>query len=203
MSGSSSAVERQLPKLDATGSIPVSRSKFLRFLLILALATQGVSQLKYDRAIDWNLPETATKKLEANHIFEKYTLSDRVNPFYLRGDFDGDQKPDYAILMTNITSKKIVMVFCFSSRKNPTLVPRRDDEDKAHNRKPDDDGAEDFSWMDAWQVLGRKQLTPNELKDSLPVGRMVGEGVEAIKTESASVLIYWDGSKFRYFQTSD
>ena len=27
-SGSSSAVERQLPKLDVTGSIPVSRSKF-------------------------------------------------------------------------------------------------------------------------------------------------------------------------------
>jgi hypothetical protein len=29
VSGSSSAVERQLPKLDVAGSIPVSRSKFL------------------------------------------------------------------------------------------------------------------------------------------------------------------------------
>ena len=28
LSGSSSAVERQLPKLDVTGSIPVSRSTF-------------------------------------------------------------------------------------------------------------------------------------------------------------------------------
>ena len=31
MSGSSSAVERQLPKLDVAGSIPVSRSKFRIF----------------------------------------------------------------------------------------------------------------------------------------------------------------------------
>jgi hypothetical protein len=32
-SGSSSAVERQLPKLDVAGSIPVSRSKVLSFIL--------------------------------------------------------------------------------------------------------------------------------------------------------------------------
>ncbi len=31
LGGSSSAVERQLPKLDATGSIPVSRSIFIFF----------------------------------------------------------------------------------------------------------------------------------------------------------------------------
>ena len=32
LSGSSSAVERQLPKLDVTGSIPVSRSRFSELL---------------------------------------------------------------------------------------------------------------------------------------------------------------------------
>src|SRR5271165_3896127 len=36
MSGSSSAVERQLPKLDVTGSIPVSRSIFCRRLPLAA-----------------------------------------------------------------------------------------------------------------------------------------------------------------------
>ena len=44
LSGSSSAVERQLPKLDVAGSIPVSRSNYFLFLLS-AIATRGASVL--------------------------------------------------------------------------------------------------------------------------------------------------------------
>ena len=37
-------------------------------------------------------------------------------PFYLRGDFDGDSKPDYAVLVVNLQSKKSAIAIYLSSR---------------------------------------------------------------------------------------
>ena len=42
-------------------------------------------------------------------MFEKYKLSDHLNLFYLRCDFDGDGKPDYSILMIDKMSKKTAL----------------------------------------------------------------------------------------------
>lgn len=47
----------------------------------------------------------------------------RMNPFYLRGDFDGDGRPDFAVLVRNDVSGKQGFTFCLSTRpKNPILV---------------------------------------------------------------------------------
>ena len=45
LGGSSSAVERQLPKLDVTGSIPVSRSIFFSLQRSRALLSQSIKRL--------------------------------------------------------------------------------------------------------------------------------------------------------------
>ena len=34
-----------------------------------------------------------------------YKIDPRVNPFYLRGDFDGDGKPDFAVTITSETGR--------------------------------------------------------------------------------------------------
>src|SRR5215471_3270936 len=46
-----------------------------------------------------NLPQDVLMQFGTGSFAETYSISARINPFYLRGDFDGDGKPDYAILV--------------------------------------------------------------------------------------------------------
>lgn len=48
--------------------------------------------------MEFNIPEKLQTELTMGPLAAAYAISDRINPFYLRGDFDGDGKPDYAIL---------------------------------------------------------------------------------------------------------
>jgi len=56
--------------------------------------------------------------------------------------------------------------------------------------------------MDAWQIAKQQELDANELNQGalLP---MKGEGIIAEKTEAATVLIYWIGKDYRWYQVAD
>jgi hypothetical protein len=49
-------------------------------------------------------------------------VSKRINPFYLRGDIDGDRQVDYVVLVEEKTTKKKGVAFCLSSRPNTATV---------------------------------------------------------------------------------
>ena len=175
----------------------------MRILLVLvSLSLHVFGQLAYDRPVDWNLPDPAQKCMEASHIFDRFSLSDRVNPFYLRGDFDGDGQQDYAVLVTDQKSKKSAMVICLSSHKSADVLGKSGRMIRV-GTKSDGYDLEDFDWMDAWQVHPRIAPIPSELNDASTVGKMVGEGIRVERTEAASALVYWDGTNFRWYQLSD
>ena len=171
-------------------------------LLLLVLTSISAGQLKYDRGVDWNLPDAVQKRMEDGHMFEQYTLSDHVNPFYLRGDFDGDGKPDYAVLIVNKSSRKTALAISLSTLNAIQLLGANGKKLRVGSQADSYD-LSDFDWMDAWQVYDHTELTPNELNDKSTLGRMAGEGLLVEKTEAASSLIYWDGTKFRWYQLSD
>jgi hypothetical protein len=173
-----------------------------KFVLVVMLITSCFGQLKYDRAVDWNLPDLVHKRLEGSHLLEKYDLSDRLNPFYLRGDFDGDSKPDYAVLVVNRQSKKSAIAVYLSSRDQIEVLGDGGVLIRVGTKK-EGYGLADFDWMDAWQVEARERLTPNELNEAAAIPQMKGEGFMVEKTEAASALIYWDGAKFRWYQLAD
>ncbi len=52
----------------------------------------------------------------------RYEISRRMNPFYLRADFDGDGRADYVVLITEPTTKKEGFAFCFSDEKKPQII---------------------------------------------------------------------------------
>ena len=81
------------------------RTMLLTSLLLLTTIS-ATAQFKYDKPADWNLPDTARVRLEKAGTLAHYDLADNLNPFYLRGDFDGDGKPDYAILVISKDTKK-------------------------------------------------------------------------------------------------
>jgi hypothetical protein len=54
---------------------------------------------------DWNIPRPVWERLDKEKLLSTYEISTKLNPFYLRGDFDGDRKPDYAVLIANRATK--------------------------------------------------------------------------------------------------
>lgn len=170
--------------------------------MLLPLIATCFAQLKYDRAIDWSLPESVQKRFASTHFLDTYDLSDRINPFYLRGDFDGDGKPDYAVLMINKKLEKSELTICLSTRNVVDLLGVDGTKLRVGTNKDGYD-LDDFDWMDAWQVQPRLKLVSSELNPAATIPQMVREGLMVEKTEAASGLIYWDGKKFRWYQLGD
>ena len=174
----------------------------MKLLLIFIALLSGSLAQDYSQTVSWSLPDAVRTRLKTAGIFEKYKLAERVNPFYLRGDFDGDAKADYAVLVVEKASGKTAMVVCLSTVKAVRILGPGGVKIRVGTAK---DGYDlpDFDWMDAWQVHSKKRLTASELNDASTVGSMSGEAMMVEKTEAASAYIYWDGSKFRWYQLSD
>ncbi|MFO0994923.1 MAG: hypothetical protein U1E67_23670 [Hyphomicrobiales bacterium] len=126
-----------------------------------------------------NFPKTAN-----------YTLSTRLNPYYVQGDFDGDGKTDTAVLVTERASGKQGIAF---------ILDRGIEVVGAGTSIGN--GGDDLSWMDAWYVFGKNKVEQGAFDEAPPT--LKGDGLMAIKTESASGLIYWNGSGFAWYQQGD
>jgi|SRR5215472_5187975 len=172
-----------------------------RFLLLVGLTLLVPKQLDYSRKLDWSLPDEVRHRLTKSKFFDYYKLSDEVNPFYLRGDLDGDGKPDYAILVTTKDSSKRFVLICRTGTENLEILTGRD-ASAIFDPKQSITSKENFNWMDAWQIAERQELDANELNQGTPVP-MRGEGIIAEKTEAATVLIYWTGKDYRWYQVAD
>ena len=168
----------------------------LLFAFLTFISLGSVAQINYEHGVDLNLPPYVLKRFEADKLLAKYEISDKVNPFYLRGDFDGDGIPDYEVLVSNRTTKKIGIAIVRSGATKAEVIGAG-----GGVELPVGPSASDFAWMDVWTIERKHRLQPNDLDK--PVGQMVGEGIDVEKSESASALIYWDGKQYRWFQTSD
>jgi len=87
----------------------------LVFLITISLFSAG--QLNYNRGIDVNLPPSVFNRFESENFLKGYDLCDKINPFYLRGDFDGDGIADYAILVTSRSTKQVGIAIARSGAK--------------------------------------------------------------------------------------
>ncbi|MGB4847662.1 MAG: hypothetical protein WBP41_07060, partial [Saprospiraceae bacterium] len=57
------------------------------------------------------LPNWAIEIIRSDKVSDTYQISDFLNPFYLEDDFDGDDKTDIAVLITEKqTGKKGVLI---------------------------------------------------------------------------------------------
>ena len=113
-----------------------------------------------------------------------------MNPFYLRGDFNGDGKPDIAVLVGNKRSSKFGIAICHGGKNEVFLVGAGTDFGN---------GGDDFSWIDVWQVYPK----PPAAASARAQAKLTGEGVLVEKSESGGGLIYWDGKSYKWQQHGD
>jgi hypothetical protein len=138
-----------------------------------------------------SLPDWVIDVLNTQPMAIRYRVCTCLNPFYQRGDFDGDGKSDYAVTIRSIASNKSGVV----------VIHRRDGSTHVLGAGVDfGNGGDDFSRIDAWQIVDRGPLDPGE-NEKPPLLR--GDALRLGKTESASGLAWWDGKTYRWHQQGD
>ena len=105
----------------------------------------------------------------------------------LRGDFDGDGRPDAAVLVAEAAEPRRKGIALLTSDAERSLVG-------AGNAVGN--GGDDFSWMDAWRVSTKADTTR-------ALGRAAGDGLIVEKTESAGGLIGIVAGRPQWAQWSD
>lgn len=162
-------------------------------VLICSLAIANESENINDKWLkELNIPTWVQNAFYKTEVTEKYDYSFDINPMYIRGDFDGDNSPDVAILVREKASNKLgIIVVHYGSKEFFVLGAGK----KIGN------GGDDFKWMSNWSVKRKSKVgqgagegTPPELK---------AEALIVEKAESASGLIYWDGKKYSWYQQGD
>jgi hypothetical protein len=159
--------------------------------LVCAMAISPYSD-KPDFAQIQSIPEWVSKTFAEKSLADTYQFSTKLNPFYIRGDFDGDLQADVAILIVQKSSKKCGIAVFHYSTKSVFLLGAGE---------AFGSGGDDFRWMDVWHVFRKGPVRQGV--DAGPPPILTAEAIYVGKSESASALIYWDGKDYVWYQQAD
>jgi len=119
-----------------------------------------------------------------------YKIDPRVNPYYLRGDFDGDGKPDFAVMVIGPKSDVSGLVICQGDGK--ALVLGAGSTAKFSAKKDDNFLSSD------WEVLTLAEF--RELLYDKRAGELAKGEVISLNWEDGNGYVYWDGKQYRWFE---
>ena len=123
-------------------------------------------------------PPVWAMKAFKEKLSTRYELVQKPEPSFYVGDFNGDGTSDVALLIKEKTTTKVGIAI-FEGREQKIKI--------VGAGKSFGDGGDDFSWMDVWSIRHTGKV------DRLHVA----------KSEAASAVIYWDGSKYKWQQEGD
>ena len=139
-----------------------------------------------------SIPEAVQKAIVKGPLAKEYDVSFRVNPSYLHGDFNGDNKIDVAVLVKQRSAGKLGIAIIHGATDKVTILGAG---------VGIGNGGDDFEWMDYWQVYPKDRATRETGETTVP--RLRGEALLVGKSEAASALIYWNGKRYAWFQHGD
>jgi len=115
-------------------------------------------------------------------------LTTSINPYYLRGNFDGDARADYAFLVQRSLAAGIA--FCFEGTPAPRLLGAGNEFHEMTNLDFDD-----------WSVYPKSPVTGGVEEVDPPT--LHSDALYLLWSERASALVYWTGSDFAWYQQGD
>jgi hypothetical protein len=135
------------------------------------------------------IPKMIDKAIANESLAKKYELSYRINPSYLRGDFDSDNKIDMAVLVKERSRGKIGIAIIKGVTDMVTVLGAG---------AAIGNGSDDFERMDSWEIYSKDRIAS---ETSVPKPR--GDALLVSKSEAASALIYWNGKRYVWLQQGD
>ena len=117
-----------------------------------------------------------------------YKIVRKVAPSYLEGDFDGDGKPDYAVLAMRGGAQGIIV--CREGAAGPLILGAGAPFNEMKNL--------DFT---AWRIHPRsRRVAPGAGQKRPPI--LAGDALY-LEWESGSAVVYWKDSRFMWYQQGD
>jgi hypothetical protein len=134
----------------------------------------------------------AKQLLAQRNLSQDYIVYTGITPNTLRGDFDGDSQIDVAAMIKEKKSEKIGLVILAANGENYF----------AGAGHPLGNGGDDFIWLDHWSVYKKSKKVHRGAGEGKPP-KLKGDVLFAEKEESASCIIYYDGSTIKWYQQGD
>ena len=160
--------------------------------LFLILADAAFAQRWQNLPQSTAIPESATRLFKTAGLDRQYEFSSHLKPSYLGGDFDGDGKPDIAVLVKQKSSGKIGIAVCHSSTNKVLFIGAGTEVGN---------GGDNFDWMEIWNVTPKATAARKVGKATAAL--LKGDALHVEKSESASALIYWNGRRYVWRQQGD
>jgi hypothetical protein len=161
-------------------------------IVVFFLAASVSAQMPDGTTQLYNVPEAIERAISKGPLAKDYEVSFHVNPFYLRGDFNGDGEVDVAVLVKQRSTGKLGIAIVHGGTSKVAILGAG---------APLGNGGDDFDWMDYWQVYPKGRVTQGT--DETTVPRLHGDALLVGKSEAASGLIHWDGKRYVWFQQGD
>ncbi len=139
-----------------------------------------------------HVPEPVEKVIVRGPLAKKYEVAFRLNPFYLRGDFNGYGKIDVAVLVKQRSTGKLGVAIVHGGTSKVTILGAG---------TAVGNGGDDFEWMDTWQIYSKTRVASGG--DGKKAPHLRGDALLVGKSEAASALIYWNGYRYMWFQHGD
>jgi len=138
-----------------------------------------------------NVPDEIRNCIAAKSGF---TISGKTNPFYLRGDFDGDGKMDFAVVVNHHGEQGIMI--CRGGKRRTFILGAGIAFDWGSSKPLTD---LDF---DAWMVYPKGRQIGQGVEEGKPP-RLLGDAIYVSWSERASAILHWNGQKFKWYQQGD
>lgn len=175
---------------------PERRRCSVRHLLPAVLMTPSLALALGIDDLPWPLSQSVApevyERLATHPAAERYLFSAHINPFYLNGDFDGDGRLDTAVLIREKATQKTGIAVLHGGSDAVFILGA------GHIVGL---GGDDFRSRDAWHVFQKGEVPQGTEGSRPPI--LKGDAVYVEKTESSSAILYWDGTKYLWYQQGD
>jgi len=162
-------------------------------MILVFITSAGFARQDYkDWVQEQNIPRRVSRIFSMKRLDQTYEFSFSINPFYLRGDFNGDAKFDIAVLIKEKYSQKSGIAIFHAGSDEVFLLGAG---------KKIGAGGDNFDWLGKWMVY--EEITVSQGVEETPPPTLLGEAVWVEKPESAGALIYWDGETYQWYQQGD
>jgi len=145
-----------------------------------------------DRSASLASSQDRNQLLADRGLNKDYRAYSGIKPTILRGDFDGDSREDVAVMVQEEASKKIGFIIMAANGSNYVVGA-------GHTFG---NGGDDFTWMDDWEIHKKSESVRPGFGEGEPP-KLKGDAIYAVKKESASCIIYYDGDDFKWYQQAD